>query len=158
MRSRSKKKLFLKRNKKISRFTNSTLYAGPGQGAGAGRGAGGAEAAPGIESKDFILSLEQALLTPYCQLIVSSCSYSCASGGIGVTRETERGRDRGRAAEAAEDGKSYILALFYSVPAFLLNLNVVFKQLCSNFTFGNNCPRFFVNFTGLLKSFHFEQG
>merc|ERR1719150_2895789 len=102
--------------------------AGRGPGAGAGRGAGGAEVVPGIER------------------------------GTGVTRETERGRDRGRAAGAAEDEKSYTLALFYSVPAFLLNLNVVFKQLCSNFTFGNICPRFFVNFTGLLKSFHFEQG
>ena len=64
--------------------------------------------APGIESKDFsrfILLLEPALKcdNSYCQLIVSSCSYSCASGGIGVTRETERGRDRGRAAGAAED-------------------------------------------------------
>ena len=126
----------------MSRFTHSTSYTGPGRGAGAGRGAGGAEAAPGIESKDFILSLEQALLTPYCQLIVSSCSYSCASGGIGVTRETGRGRDQGRAAGAAEDEKSYILAQFYSVPAFLLNLYVVFKKQCSGFTFGNICPRF----------------
>jgi len=47
--------------------------AGRGRGAGAGRGAGGAEVAPGIER------------------------------GIAVTRETERGRDRDRAAEAAED-------------------------------------------------------
>jgi len=47
--------------------------AGRGPGAGAGRGAGGAEVAPGIER------------------------------GIGVTRETERGRDRGHAAGAAED-------------------------------------------------------
>jgi len=86
--------------------------AGPGQGAGAGRGAGGAEVVPGIER------------------------------GIGVTRETGRGRDRGRAAGAAEDEKSYILAQFYSVPAFLLNLNVVFKKQCSDFTFGNICPRF----------------
>ena len=101
--------------------------------------------AQGIESKDSILSLEQAFKcadNSYCQLIVSSCSYSCTSGGIEVTRETERGRDRGRAAGAAEDEKSYILAQFYSVPAFLLNLNVVFKKQCSDFTFGNICPRF----------------
>merc|ERR1711963_1046997 len=86
----------------------------------AGEAAGGAEATPGIER------------------------------GIGVTRETERGRDRGRAAGAAEDirkrmrmnEKSYILAQFCSVPAFLLNLNVVYKKQCSDFTFGNICPRF----------------
>ena len=44
-----------------------------------------------------------------------------------MTRETERGRDQGRAAGAAEEEKSYILAQFHSVPAFLLNLNVVFE-------------------------------
>ena len=54
---------------------------------------------------------------------------------------------------SSRDEKSYNLAQFYYVPAFLLNLNVVCKKQCSDFTFGNICPRFSWNSRGFWKVF-----